>query len=38
MDSITIGCGFPDSQIMAARNRSISQIGGPSKTLTLKLE
>ena len=38
MDSIAIGCGFPDSQIMAARNRSISQIGGPSKTLTLKLE
>ena len=32
------GCGFSDSQIMAARNCSISQTVGPSKTLTLKLE
>ena len=38
IDSIPIGCGFSDSQIMAARNHSISQTGGLSKTLTLKLE
>ena len=38
IDSIPIGCGFADSQIMAARNHSISQSGGLSKTLTVKLE
>ena len=38
IDSIPIGCGFSDSQIMAARNHSISQPGSLSKTLTLKLE
>ena len=37
IDSIAIGCGFSDSQIMAARNRSISQTGDLSKTQTLKL-
>ena len=37
-DSIRIGCEFSDGQIMGARNRSISQTGGLSKTLTLKLE
>ena len=38
IDSIPIGCGFSDSKIMPARNRSISQTGGLWKTLTLKLE
>ena len=37
IDWIAIGCGFSDSQIMAARNRSISQTGDLSKTQTLKL-
>ena len=37
-NSIPICCGFSDSQIMAARNYSIYQTGGLSKTLTLKLE
>ena len=35
--STPIGCGFSDSQIMAARNWSISQTGDLSKTLLLKL-
>ena len=38
IDSIQTDCGFSDSQIMAARNRRISQTGGLSKTLALKLE
>ena len=38
IDSIPIGCRFSDSQIMAARNRSLSQTDGLSKTITLKLE
>ena len=38
IDSVHIGCGFSDSQIMAAGNCSISQTGGQSKILTLKLE
>ena len=38
IDLIPIGCGCSDSQIMAARNRSISQKDYLSKTLTLKLE
>ena len=35
IDSIPIGCAL-DSEIMVARNRSISQTGGLSKSLTLK--
>ena len=38
IDSIPIGCGFSDSQNMAARNHSISQSGDLSKTSTLKLD
>ena len=38
IDLIPIGCGFSNSQIMAARNRSISGTDGLSKTLTLKLK
>ena len=38
IDSIPTGCRVSDSQVMAARNCSISQTGGLSKTVTLKLE
>ena len=37
IDSISIGCGFPDIQIIAAINCIISQTVGLSKTLSLKL-
>ena len=37
-DSIAIGCRFSDGQIMAAANRSLSQLDNLSKTTTLKLE
>ena len=33
IDSIPIGCGFSDNQIMAARNCCISQTGGLSKII-----
>lgn len=36
IDSIFIGYRFSDSQIVAARNQSVYQTGGLSKTLTQK--
>lgn len=38
IDSIFIGCRFSESQIVAARNQSVYQTGGLSKTLTQKME
>lgn len=38
IDSIFIGCRFSDSQIVAARNQSVYQTCGLSKTLTQKIE